>query len=1021
MKRVLGLITAVMVCEMICAQVFVMSFPNYDNTTSKNDSTSSRVLTMTASIADHISHVAITNAKCELLAAADSSYVDSVQVEKWEEGDYKVCWASFQIKQPGSYLLKVEAEGYTTQYVPVNVKRIYKRELMQELKTIYLKKQPKKNDILLGEVVVKATKLKFYMNGDTLVYDADAFNLAEGSMLDGLIKKLPGVKMEKGGVIKVNGRKIDALLLNGKDFFNSDRELMLENMPAYMVKNVQVYDRVPKHVVGTAQEKNTAKEFVMNVKLKKEYQSGWLVNSNLGGGLPMRDATGDSSEKRYLARFFALRFSDNSRMTFYANANNLNDSRQPGEENEWTPSEQARGLQKNLMAGINYNYTKGERFDYDGSVNGSYSETDNAQYTNSGRYTGDVQTFSKSMNAGRSYDFSTSTYHNISYWGRSSTLWKYFKGVSFEFNPNFSYNRFNRNSSDASVQLSDDVASQLGKAWLDSIKAPQAGELLKQYAIHRSITTAKGDGHSSSANLTLQTFFSPAHNDFLRFRINAGYTFNDNKNHDYNHYTLTYPHATATTTADELEEKSMSPDLRNRFNNNISRNSEFNVSTHGFLMLDKKMRNTISLSYEYRYSHDKSNLSLYLLNKLDTWKNFEQHPIGSLPSADALLMALDKGNSSRSETTHHTHTINAGYNYMMYNDTTKNSCNMNVGLKMPFDRESLDYHQRGVDTLALRNTFLPSPFIGIQLYNSKKMTGLSFTYNLNLSAPTLTTLLNITNDANPLNEIRGNAHLKKTLQHSIILLGNAKWHKLMYHGSTSLTVSQNDIATSVIYDMEAGGKTIAQPVNINGNWNAGADAGVDFPVGKFNFSNNITYNYYHSVDLSGTDASLGAIRSVVNNNNLNNYLRVTYEPTDKMEFGLDGRMSYQNQSSKRAGFNPVNAFDFNYGIRTTIELPLNFQVSTDLTMYSRRGYADKTSNTNELVWNARISKRFMKGNLIVQLDGFDILGNLSNVYRSVNAQGYTETFYNVIPSYCLLHVGWKLNKKQKKQADADMM
>ena len=80
-------------------------------------------------------------------------------------------------------------------------------------------------------------------------------------------------------------------------------------------------------------------------------------------------------------------------------------------------------------------------------------------------------------------------------------------------------------------------------------------------------------------------------------------------------------------------------------------------------------------------------------------------------------------------------------------------------------------------------------------------------------------------------------------------------------------------------------------------------------------------------------------------------------------------------------------------------------------MYSRRGYSEPSMNTNELVWNARLAKRLMKGNLIVMFDGFDLLGNLSYVRRSINAQGRTETFYNVIPSYGLLHVAYKLKKK----------
>ena len=98
-----------------------------------------------------------------------------------------------------------------------------------------------------------------------------------------------------------------------------------------------------------------------------------------------------------------------------------------------------------------------------------------------------------------------------------------------------------------------------------------------------------------------------------------------------------------------------------------------------------------------------------------------------------------------------------------------------------------------------------------------------------------------------------------------------------------------------------------------------------------------------------------------------------------------------------------------------MELPWSLQLSTDLTMYSRRGYSEPSMNTNELVWNARLAKRLMKGNLIVMFDGFDLLGNLSNVRRSINAQGRTETYTNVMPRYGLLHVVYRFNKNPKKQ------
>ena len=92
---------------------------------------------------------------------------------------------------------------------------------------------------MLGEVQVNATKVKFYMNEDTLVYNADAFELSEGSMLDALIEQLPGVELKDDGRIYVNGRFVESLLLNGKDFFKGDNLIMLENLPSYMVKNIQ--------------------------------------------------------------------------------------------------------------------------------------------------------------------------------------------------------------------------------------------------------------------------------------------------------------------------------------------------------------------------------------------------------------------------------------------------------------------------------------------------------------------------------------------------------------------------------------------------------------------------------------------------------------------------------------------------------------------------------------------------------------------------------------------------------------
>lgn len=85
-------------------------------------------------------------------------------------------------------------------------------------------------------------------------------------------------------------------------------------------------------------------------------------------------------------------------------------------------------------------------------------------------------------------------------------------------------------------------------------------------------------------------------------------------------------------------------------------------------------------------------------------------------------------------------------------------------------------------------------------------------------------------------------------------------------------------------------------------------------------------------------------------------------------------------------------------------------------MFSRRGYNDPSLNTDDVVWNARLERSILNGNLTFMVDGFDLLKNLSKVTRTVNAQGRTESYSNVIPSYFMAHIVYRLNVQPKKRA-----
>ena len=284
--------------------------------------------------------------------------------------------------------------------------------------------------------------------------------------------------------------------------------------------------------------------------------------------------------------------------------------------------------------------------------------------------------------------------------------------------------------------------------------------------------------------------------------------------------------------------------------------------------------------------------------------------------------------------------------------------------------------------------------------------------DIRMDAPSMTSLLNVTNTADPLLVTRSNPNLKNTCNYSFNGNYQDKFGRLLFNTSLSFGLQQNAVASGFIYNRETGVRTVT-PENVNGNWNAHATIGLDIPLmkdDKLRLKTKSGYSFNNSVDLSGTNETMVATRSVVKTQNINEDLALTLRPNDKIELSATGKLNYQYSTSRRNDFQSINAVDYSYGLMSTIELPFGMQASTDVTMYSRRGYNDSAMNTNELVWNARLSKRCMKGRLTVMFDALDILGNLSNVRRYVNAQGKTETFYNVIPSYGLLHFVYRLNK-----------
>lgn len=257
----------------------------------------------------------------------DGHVLDTVRTQPGNGSHDAQVWQLTVPRRKTTFRIRVEHTDYETKEMVVEMKNPARLNSFR-FPDMLLQRVFTDKEVSLDEVTVKATRVKLCYKGDTIEVDARAFKLTEGSMLESLVKNVPGCELHDNGDIYMNGRKVDYLTLNGKDFFKGNNRIMLDNLPYYTVDKLQFFNQRSERsqLVGKDIERP---DFIMNVKLKQEYSIGYLGNAEVGAG----------THKRWMGRGFALRFTDNSRISFFGNANNINESRHPGEDGKWGQSD----------------------------------------------------------------------------------------------------------------------------------------------------------------------------------------------------------------------------------------------------------------------------------------------------------------------------------------------------------------------------------------------------------------------------------------------------------------------------------------------------------------------------------------------------------------------------------------------------------------------------------------------------------------------------------------------------------
>lgn len=563
------------------------------------------------------------------------------------------------------------------------------------------------------------------MKGDTLVYDASVFQLAEGSMLDELIKQLPGVRLGSGGRITVNGHFVSSLLVNGKDFFSGDPNVALQNLPTYMVNKVKAYQKTPDdaYLTRSPDEKGPRMDdpWVLDVALKPQYAKSYIANAELAHSV--------YQSKPVLARLFGLRFSDKSRIALYATGNNINMNGSPQTDSgNWAENMQKEGQAKKAEAGAFYyieNHNRKIRYN---------------AILKAGMDDGNLEQFTSATSFLPGTDFSHTTaftkrQNKNTYVNWNNTLIFFLPKTYIRFSPSFSYSYGRKHGRYRSAEGN----RLLGREGLDSIII--SGDCGEDF-LHLLAIQDLGRTHQWSASGNADTEISLKALHLNPLGLQAHYKYSHERGYDMQHYKL----LTADGTADK----------RNRYDNRPGNSYIYRAVADYPIINISRMRKISNLHFTYRYSQDfsSSERMLYRLDKLgDEWMP-DKAPIGLLPSAAHLYEhCMDLLNSYHRTSFYRCHSTELRWYYQTEN--------LQIQARLPLNitYERLNEWRPKAEHSHLRKDIYTWPQITF------KLKGVELHFDMQHKSPSQTLMLDVRDDSNPLSVYLGNRSLKSSYEY----------------------------------------------------------------------------------------------------------------------------------------------------------------------------------------------------------------------------------------------------------------
>lgn len=849
----------------------------------------------------------------------------------------------------GSFSLSLKKDTYF----------VYIEHPRYEDRLLYLSPQDSEETISLGkvlmgipvktiaEIVINVNKNRVYFKGDTMVYVADSFQVAENAVVEDLLKKLPGIKIDENGQITSQGREISQVLVDGDEFFGSDPTIATKNLGAKGVQSVQIYEKKQQDNKSGMDEKIQ----VMDLKLKEDAKRGYFGKVSLAtdGGL-IGNPT--NNFPFYESELLFNRFDKKQKFSvFLLNSNTprsnfrFGDMNKFGLENErdnsgmsmWDQSAQRNnsGIPQTLKAGIYFS----DRIKNWGKIGFNYSFNRNqlnaTQSSLSQYFLQDSSYYTRDSSANVSDNLS----HRINF----SFVAKLDSLTTFEVKPSITLDESNAENTTINEFLSSTQVSNFTSS-------------------NQSNNDSKGTTVRLESVLTRQ-FKKPRRE--LQFKYILNKTDNETVGTLFNQNVF-----------------SGIPDTLDQQKNNLNGN----FLNYGVVTYTEPIAAKWKIQMEY---------FLEAGNTYQTRKAYNR--LGQVYSVlvDTLSNAFEN-----------TRLQNRGSLSLIY-EHNKHSVSAGVGIR----NIQLDNYNVIGDSSILQNitNFLPR-----FSYNYKPGMGtrLNFNYFTRSDQPSLNDIQPVADNTNP-NRIKiGNANLKPNYVHTLTFQFN-RWEALTGRyvwSGINATLTDNAFATNTIYDNL--GRTFSKTENVNGNFFVRAYAGGGLPV------------WDRKIELMPTfNGSFSRFTNLINNQE-----NITLNPSiggglglefkfDSLEISVSQNYTYSSPKSTLNAFSstPFSTQEYKAEIKWT--LPFHFKLITDA-KYTINAQRAIGFNRNILVWNAEIQRTFLSTeNLIIAVQGYDLLNQNLNLQRQVNGNVITDNYTRIITRYFLLKLTYRFNKNKTKEDD----